>query len=43
MYINNVSSFENQMYKETNEWKEDNVEQENEDDFRYEFDIFSCE
>jgi len=41
--LNNVSSFEDQMDEQTNEWDEDNEEGESEDDVGDEFDISSSE
>lgn len=41
--INNVSSFQDQIDKETNEWEEDNEEGESEDEYGDDFDISSFE
>jgi len=41
--IKNVSSFEDQIDEETNEWEEDNEKGESEDEYGYDFDIFSSE
>ena len=43
MHINNLSSFEDQIDEETNEWEEHNEEGYNEDEFRDDFDISSFE
>jgi len=39
--INNISSFEDEIDEETNEWEDYNEEGENEDEFGYDFDISS--
>jgi len=39
--INKVSSFEDQMNEETNEWEKENKEIKGKDDFKVDFDIFS--
>ena len=41
--INNVSSFQDQIDEETNEWEEDNEEGESEDEYGDDFDISSSE
>ena len=43
MDINNVSSFQDQIDEETNEWEEDNEEGESEDEYGDDFDISSSE
>jgi len=41
--INNVSSFEDQIYEETNEWEEDNEEGESEHEYGDGFNISNSE